>query len=56
MGIEIEKLAEFAAHTQWEDIPEAVQKHAKLVFLDTLGVILAGSVRPEVERLRAGLA
>ena len=26
----------------WEDVPEPVQRHAKLVLLDTLGVILAG--------------
>ncbi len=56
MGQKIEQLAAFVAKTQWEDIPAAVQAHAKLVFLDTLGVILAGSVRPEVEQLRARLA
>ncbi|HEY0338015.1 MAG TPA: MmgE/PrpD family protein [Burkholderiales bacterium] len=56
MGQQIETLAQFAANTQWEDIPESVQRHAKLVFLDTLGVILAGSVRPEVQELRARLA
>jgi 2-methylcitrate dehydratase PrpD len=56
MGQQIETLAKFAANTQWEDIPESVQRHAKLVFLDTLGVILAGSVRPEVQQLRARLA
>jgi 2-methylcitrate dehydratase PrpD len=56
MGQQIETLAQFAANTQWEDIPESVQRHAKLVFLDTLGVILAGSVRPEVLELRARLA
>ncbi|MGZ5148055.1 MAG: MmgE/PrpD family protein, partial [Burkholderiales bacterium] len=56
MGQQIEKLAQFAADTQWQDIPESVQRHAKLVFLDTLGVILAGSVRPEVQQLRERLA
>ena len=56
MGQQIEKLAQFVAETQWEDIPEPVQQHAKLVFLDTLGVILAGSVRPEVQQLRERLA
>jgi 2-methylcitrate dehydratase PrpD len=56
MGIEIEKLAAFVATTKWEDIPPAVQKQTKLVFLDTLGVILAGSVRPEVAQLRERLA
>ena len=56
MGQQIEKLAQFVAETQWEDIPESVQRHAKLVLLDTLGVILAGSVRPEVRQLRERLA
>jgi 2-methylcitrate dehydratase PrpD len=56
MGQQIEKLAAFVAATQWDGIPEPVQRHAKLVFLDTLGVILAGSVRPEVEQLRERLA
>src|SRR5271169_743388 len=56
MGREIEKLAEFVAQTQWEDVPEPVQRHTKLVLLDTLGVILAGSERPEVRQLRERLA
>ena len=42
MGREIEALAEFVATTRWEDVPEPVQRQTKLVFLDTLGVILAG--------------
>jgi 2-methylcitrate dehydratase PrpD len=56
MGQQIEELARFAAETQWDDIPEAVRQHAKLVLLDTLGVILAGSERPEVRQLRERLA
>ena len=56
MGLAIEKLAQFGVETRWEDIPPPVQRHAKLVLLDTLGVILAGSVRPEVRRLRERLA
>jgi 2-methylcitrate dehydratase PrpD len=56
MGHQIERLAQFVAQTQWEDIPRAVQRHAKLVMLDTLGVILAGSERPEVLQLRERLA
>jgi 2-methylcitrate dehydratase PrpD len=55
MGEQIEKLAQFVAETQWEDIPEAVQQHAKLVLLDTLGVILVGAEQPEVRQLRARL-
>jgi 2-methylcitrate dehydratase PrpD len=56
MGQQIEKLAEFVAETQWADVPEPVQRHTKLVLLDTLGVILAGGERPEVRELREGLA
>ena len=41
MGEHIERLAQFVAQTQWEDIPAPVQRHTKLVLLDTLGVILA---------------
>src|SRR6185369_5482999 len=55
MAERIEKLAHFVAATQWEDIPSAVQQHAKLVLLDTFGVILAGAALPEVRRLHAGL-
>src|SRR5262249_34286203 len=56
MGEHIERLAEFVAQTRWEDIPEPVRQHTKLVFLDTLGVILAGGERPEVRQLRERLA
>jgi MmgE/PrpD N-terminal domain len=53
---EIERLAQFVALTQWQDVPESVQHHTKLVLLDTLGVMLAGSERPEVRALTARLA
>lgn len=56
MGHGIERLAQFVAQTQWEEVPAAVQQHAKLVLLDTLGVILAGSERPEVRAMRERLA
>lgn len=56
MAKQIEQLAQFVAKTQWDDIPERVQRHAKLVLLDTIGVILAGSERPEAQRLRGRLA
>jgi 2-methylcitrate dehydratase PrpD len=56
MGRQIEALAQFVAQTQWEDVPEPVQRHTKLVLLDTLGVILAGAERPEVRQLRDRLA
>jgi len=55
MGQEIEALAKFVAETQLEQIPAAVRHHARRVVLDTLGVILAGSDRPEVSELRKRL-
>ena len=55
MGEQIERLAQFVAETPWEDIPDAVRQHAKLVLLDTLGVILVGAEQPEVRQLRAQL-
>ena len=55
MGRSIEELAHFVADTQWDTIPESVRRHAKLVLLDTLGVIAAGSLQPEVAGLRARL-
>jgi len=53
---QIEELAAFVAATQWADVPASVQRHTRLVLLDTLGVILAGAERPEVQQLRARLA
>ncbi|PYM11604.1 MAG: hypothetical protein DMD81_26385, partial [Candidatus Rokuibacteriota bacterium] len=55
MGEAIEQLAHFVAGTPWEAIPSAVREHAKLVLLDTMGVILAGSIQPEVAGVRAQL-
>jgi len=55
MGNAIEELARFATLTPWETIPEALREHAKLVLLDTLGVILAGSLQPEVTAARERL-
>ena len=56
MGQEVDQLARFVAEIRCEDIPGAVRRHAKLVLLDTLGVILAGGERPEVRQLRERLA
>src|SRR5262250_3182795 len=55
MGEQVERLAQFVAETQWEDIPAAVRQHAALVLLDTLGVILVGAEQPEVRQLRERL-
>jgi 2-methylcitrate dehydratase PrpD len=56
VGQSIEQLAEFVAATRCEDIPNAVRNHARLVLLDSFGVILAGSERPEVAALRRSWA
>ena len=55
MGEAIERLAHFIAATPWDAIPKSVREHAKLVLLDTVGVILAGSVQPEVAAARGRL-
>jgi 2-methylcitrate dehydratase PrpD len=55
MGAQIEELARFVAQTRLEEIPEPVRGHARLVLLDTLGVILAGSERPEMRQVRERL-
>jgi 2-methylcitrate dehydratase PrpD len=56
VGQQIEELAQFVATAQWDDVSASVRHHTKLVLLDTFGVILAGSERPEVKRLREQLA
>src|SRR5215468_8240621 len=55
MGQAIEQLARFIADTPWDAIPTSVREHAKLVMLDTVGVILAGSVQREIAGVRARL-
>ena len=55
MGRHVERLAQFTADTDWVEIPAHVRNHAKLVLLDTLGVMLAGAERPEVAALRRQL-
>ena len=55
MGNAIAELAHFVAATPWEAIPGPLRQHAKLVLLDTVGVMLAGSMEPEVAAARARL-
>src|SRR5262245_32682680 len=55
MGQAVEALARFVATTPWETVPEPVQRHAKLVLLDTLGVMLAGAREAEVTAARERL-
>jgi 2-methylcitrate dehydratase PrpD len=56
MAQQIEKLAHFVAETTLDQVPAEVQSYAKLVVLDTIGVVLAGAQRPEVRELRARLS
>jgi 2-methylcitrate dehydratase PrpD len=56
MGQSVEALAQFVVQARWDEVPEAVRRHARLVLLDTLGVILAGSEQPELQGLRAQLS
>jgi 2-methylcitrate dehydratase PrpD len=56
VGQRIEQLAAFVASARWDDVPDSVRHHTKLVLLDTLGVILAGSDRPEVSALQERLS
>lgn len=56
MGQQVEALAAFIAAARWEHVPAHVRHHTRLVFLDTLGVIMAGGDRPEVRQLRDRLA
>jgi 2-methylcitrate dehydratase PrpD len=51
VGEQIEKLAQLVARTGWDDMPADVHRRAKLVLLDTIGVMLAGAARPEVTEL-----
>jgi 2-methylcitrate dehydratase PrpD len=55
MGQQIEALALFVAATRWQDAPAPVQTRVKFALLDMVGVMLAGSLRPEVQGLRTNL-
>ncbi len=55
MSALVDTLAAHVARTRWGDLPAPVQHQAHLVLLDTIGVMLAGSVQPEVAQLRRAL-
>lgn len=55
MSKTVDALAAHASSTSWGDLPAPVQHHARLVLLDTIGVMLAGSLQPEVVQLRRAL-
>jgi 2-methylcitrate dehydratase PrpD len=47
-------LARAAAELPLESVPDSVRGHALRVLADTLGVIMAGARKPEIDRLLAG--
>jgi 2-methylcitrate dehydratase PrpD len=52
----IEQLAAYAATESFEKLPEAVVRAARRAILDTLGVMVAGSVEVTAERVRSLVA
>ncbi len=46
------RLAEFVVKSAWEDLPAAAIERAKAAILDTVGVMLAGSVEPAARILQ----
>ena len=52
----LDKVSSFIAGTGYDDLPEAVRQHARHVWMDTMGVIMGGSLESEnaalAERLR----
>lgn len=55
MKTEVGVLTDFVANLELASVAEECRNWAKLIVLDTLGVVLAGSVRPEVAALRSRL-
>lgn len=47
----VDCLAEYAISTRFEDLPGEVLEHARHVFLDTLGVIMGGSIEPQASAM-----
>lgn len=51
----LDRLARFVEETSLERLPEGALEASRLVLLDTLGAIAAGSARPENRRLAASM-
>ena len=47
----LDTVAGFVASTGYDDLPEKVREHAKHVWMDTVGVVLAGSLEAEASAL-----
>ncbi|MBI2872244.1 MAG: MmgE/PrpD family protein [Chloroflexi bacterium] len=52
----LDTLCRFLAETRYEDLPAEVRQRASAVFMDTVGVIIAGSLEPEATALSQRLA
>ena len=51
----VRQLAEYAATTQLSDLPSKVITHARIILLDTIGVIFGGSIEPQATAMAHGL-
>jgi 2-methylcitrate dehydratase PrpD len=49
----LKELCHFVATRRFDDFPAAAVEHAKLVIMDTLGVVLGGSRDDPIEKLPA---
>ena len=47
----LDTLSAFLAGTGYDDLPQKVRQHAKYVWMDTIGVIMAGSLEPQASAL-----
>ncbi len=56
MADSLRNLCEFVSGLTIEGMDAHIVSHARLILIDTLGVIIAGSANEEVSRLRAGLS
>ncbi len=52
----LERWSNFAAHVRFGDLPDAVVDRARLVWLDSLGAIIAGAAEPEMRAAAGRLA
>lgn len=53
-GHELSAFVQWATRLDWVSLPSTVQRRVRMVLLDDLGAILAGSSVPEVATLRSG--
>ena len=51
-GDKFEKLCQWAVQCEWDDIPDVVKQRALMLLCDDISAMLAGSVEPEVRKLR----